>query len=100
MLVVTFTYHENDIRHPITTTVNLNLPTGSLQLYQLVGSQMVGKGTERQAVDRDIEVGLIFSRQLALHLADGIVREHTMHRHLIILSLENTKEKQTSYNKT
>ena len=41
MLVITLTYHQHDIRHPITATVNLYFLAGSLKFYHLVGCQLI-----------------------------------------------------------
>ena len=87
MLVIALTYHQHDIRHPITATVNLDFLAGNLKFYHLVGCQLIRINTERKPIDGHIQLRLVFLRQLMLHLSDCLVGEESPHRFLIIPDL-------------
>ena len=92
MLVVALANHQHDVGHAIAAAVHLNQSAGSLQLYYLLGSQTVDIDTKGQAIDGDIEFGLILTGQFVLHLSDGIAGEEPVHRHLIIPCLADGAE--------
>ena len=100
VFVVTFTDDKHNGRAAERAAVNRQLRAGSLQLVDLLRSQMVAEGAEPQTVDRCIEFRVFLCRQLVFHLSDGLFGKHLRHLCLVVGGSYTSPYQQTNDRQT
>ena len=71
MATVAFADDQHDVWRPETAAIYLHLVGSMNQLGNLMRCQLVGIDAELEAVDWQIEYGMIFLSKGVLHLSDG-----------------------------
>ena len=73
VFVVALADDEHDCWRAERATVNGDMLSCLCQLGELLACQMVGKETERHAIDGQVEISGVASRQVVFHVTNGVV---------------------------
>ena len=73
VLVVALANDEHHVRAAERAGIDLHLVDAVDKAVELLGGKLVGVDAEREAVDGEIESGLVLAGELVLHLADVVV---------------------------